>query len=118
MNIQTMCRPNILFIIAVLMTTFISSCISSDTRTREEITNIEGQIRNIDQQIAKLMVLKRSRIGTARNDDIVEGILIDKVFNKPIDEENNRIDAEISKLKSQREMLFARLTALYQTLNR
>ncbi len=118
MNMKTMCRQNILLIIAILIATFISSCISSDTRTTDEIATVEGQIKNIDQQIAKLMVLKRSRISTARNDDIVEGILIDKVYNKPIDEENNRIGAEIYKLSSQREILVAKLTSLYQSLNR
>jgi hypothetical protein len=122
MNMKNICGNNNVFIIIILIAAFIFSCTSSETKTGDEIVKIEGQISNIDQQIASLIASKKSRSNTVilheRGHFDFAGRLIDQSLNEPIDRRNNEIDTEIYKLKSQREMLVVNLAALRQSLNK
>ncbi|MEN6319601.1 MAG: hypothetical protein ABFD82_12690 [Syntrophaceae bacterium] len=104
MKMKNICRSSILLILVIAIC--LVSCTSSedtvrvqrDVNTRNEIAAVEGQIRHIDQQIAEL-TQKRFLFRD-------EPLLVTDV------------DAKINKLKSEREMLVVKLTALYQSLNK
>lgn len=98
MKIKKVYRNVVLSICYILIiATFIISCdwTQRDANTRKEIATVEEQIRQIDKKIADLIWLSQP----AGPGSIVLNY-----------------NAEISQLKSEREMLIVKLTALYRSL--
>lgn len=71
--------------------------ISADQTRINDIATVKGQIRQIDDRIGQLIVLR----GSSQNLTT-----------------HSILDADISKLKSEREMLMVKLTALHQPSNK
>ena len=134
MNTKSVCRNIVLSVVMFLIATFIVSCndwTQRDAKTSNEIATVEEQIRQIDQQIAQRIARKMPKSNTVHptkvyvdnNRSYAEKTLDNLMSERPtpIDSSdiwNNEIDAEIHKLKSEREMLIVKLNALYQSLNK
>jgi len=114
----------------LIMATFIVSCdwAQRDANTRKEIVTVEEQIRQIDRQIAQRIAARQepesntehTTVYVDNNRSYAQKMMDDLMSSpRPIHfSDNNIIDAEIHKLKSEREMLMVRLTALYRSLNK